>query len=84
MKVKLKLFATLTAHLPPAARRAGLVELEVAPGTTVKGLIELNRLPPQLCTLVLLNGVFLSPQEQGGWALAEGDVLAIWPPVGGG
>ena len=84
MKVRLKLFATLTAHLPPEARRAGLVDLEVAPGTTVQGLIQQHRLPPQLCTLVLINGLFISPQEQSGWALNEGDVLAIWPPVGGG
>jgi len=84
MKVKLKLFATLTGHLPPEARRAGLVELDVAPGTTVRGLIELHQLPPAQCSLVLINGVFLNAQEQEAWIMAEGDVLAIWPPVGGG
>jgi len=84
MKAQLKLFATLTGHLPPEARRAGLLELDVAPGTTVRGLIERYPLPPAQCSLVLINGVFLSPQEQEARVLAEGDVLAIWPPVGGG
>ena len=84
MKVKLKLFATLTSFLPPEHRRSGLVELDLAPGTTVRALIELQRLPPALCTMVLVNGVSLSAQEQEARVLAEGDVLAIWPPVGGG
>jgi sulfur carrier protein ThiS len=84
MKVQLKLFATLTAHLPPESRRAGLAELELAPGTTVGGLIGQRGLPRQLCTLVLVNGVFVAPKDLDGRVLAEGDVLAIWPPVGGG
>jgi thiamine biosynthesis protein ThiS len=84
MKVTLKLFATLTARLPAPARRAGLVELELEPGTTVRALIEAQRLPPELCTLVLVNGVFVGPAQWAAQVLAEGDVLAIWPPVGGG
>jgi thiamine biosynthesis protein ThiS len=84
MKATLKLFATLTAHLPAQARRAGLVQLEFAPETTVRDVIEQQRLPPELCTLVLVNGVFVGPADWGGRVLAEGDVLAIWPPVGGG
>jgi molybdopterin converting factor small subunit len=84
MKVTLKLFATLAAHLPAEARRAGLVELEVAPEATVKDVIQRHRLPPALCTLVLVNGGYVGPPEQEGWVLREGDVLAIWPPVGGG
>ena len=84
MKATLKLFATLTAHLPTEARRAGLVELEVAPGATVADLIEAHRLPPALCALTLVNGVFVGPPDWAGRVLSEGDALAIWPPVGGG
>jgi thiamine biosynthesis protein ThiS len=84
MKVTLKLFATLTGLLPAEGRRAGLVELELAPETTVGALIDQQRLPRRLCTLVLINGVFVDPEEREGRILAEGDVLAIWPPVGGG
>jgi thiamine biosynthesis protein ThiS len=84
MKATLKLFATLTAHLPAQNRRAGRVQLELAPQTTVKDVIEQQRLPPPLCALVLVNGVFVGPAQWGDRVLVEGDVLAIWPPVGGG
>jgi molybdopterin converting factor small subunit len=84
MKITLKLFATLSAHLPPERRRAGLEELELDPGTTVGALIAQRGLPRPLCTMILLNGMFLAVDELDRRELAEGDVLAIWPPVGGG
>jgi sulfur carrier protein ThiS len=84
MKATLKLFATLTAHLPPEARRAGAAELELAPGTTVGALIGQRGLPRQLCTMVLVNGAFVPTAKLDSRILEEGDVLAIWPPVGGG
>jgi sulfur carrier protein ThiS len=34
--------------------------------------------------LVLVNGEFVPPAERSGRMLAEGDVLAIWPPIAGG
>jgi thiamine biosynthesis protein ThiS len=82
--IRLKLFASLTGHLAPADRRAGAMDLELAPGTTIAALIDQRGLPRQLCTLVLVNGVFVPPGELERRVLAEGDVLAIWPPVGGG
>lgn len=84
MKLTLKLFATLTAHLPAGDRRSGQTGVDVDPGCTVAGLIAQQGLPPALCTLVLVNGRFIAPADHAGQALAEGDVVAIWPPVGGG
>jgi sulfur carrier protein ThiS len=84
MKVTLKLFATLGARLPPEARRAGRLELDVAPGTTVQALIDQFRLPPELCSLVLVNGRFAAAGLRKEQRLEADDVLAIWPPVGGG
>ena len=34
--------------------------------------------------LVLVNGVFVTPGQFATRVLEPGDVLAIWPPVGGG
>jgi len=84
MKVTLKLFATLAGHLPPEARRLGQTSVEAPPGSTVLELVERFRVPPGQCTLVLVNGTFVRPGEMGARMLADGDVLAIWPPVGGG
>jgi len=44
----------------------------------------LLHLPPALCTLVILNGVFVRVADRPTRLLAEGDVPAIWPPVAGG
>lgn len=84
MKVTFKLYASLTDHLPEAARRGNRVELEVPDGTTIGQLIEPYRLPPKLVHLVLVNGVYIQPEQRAGHALVEGDVLAIWPPIAGG
>lgn len=84
MKVALKLFASLSRYLPAEAQKTSRLDLDLTPGTTVQELIVLHRIPPELCSLVLLNGVFVAPGERAARSLDEGDVLAIWPPVAGG
>ena len=84
MIVTLKLFASLAIHLPPEARKTHQAQVEVEDGMPVLALINRFRVPPTLCTLVLLNGVFLGKEGWASRVLEAGDVLAIWPPVGGG
>lgn len=85
MNVRLKLFATLSDYLPPAEERKGNeVALDVPPDTTVAQIIERFHLPQKLVHLVLINGHFVPPYARAQHALAEGDVLAIWPPIAGG
>lgn len=84
MRVTLKLFATLADYLPPEARRGNQVELDLAAGATVTQAIAPYNLPPRLTHLVLVNGVFVPPDARATHALADGDALAIWPPVAGG
>jgi len=33
---------------------------------------------------VLINGVFVPPDERATSVLRDGDVLAVWPPIAGG
>jgi len=33
---------------------------------------------------VLLNGIFVPPSQRESTAIAEGDVVSVWPPVAGG
>jgi sulfur carrier protein ThiS len=84
MKVTLKLFASLSAYLPPEARRSLRVEVEVEPGSTVGDLLRRQGVPEAQCAILLLDGVWVAPGERAAKVLEEGTVLAIWPPVAGG
>jgi len=84
MKITFKLFATLTDYLPVAARRNNIIELDVAPDAPISQIIAPFGLPPKLVHLVLVNGRYIEPAQRLSTTLAEGDVLAIWPPIAGG
>ena len=84
MKITFKLFATLTDHLPPEARRSNQITLEVAEDATIAAIIEPLGMPPKLVHLVLVNGKYVAPEQRLSATLSEGDVLAIWPPIAGG
>ena len=84
MRIVFKLYASLGSFLPPEARKSNRMELDLAAGTTVLQAILGQAVPPEKCSLVLVNGVFHGPGQWEGRILEEGDVLAIWPPVGGG
>ncbi len=83
MRVVFKLFASLADFLP-AGRRGNLVDIEVAPGTTVGDLISRYQVPEKKAHLVLVSGVYIAPAGRIGHVLQEGDELAIWPPIAGG
>lgn len=83
MRICFKLFATLGAYLPSGSVR-NQVELEVPEGTTPGDLARQYALPPNMTHLVLVNGVYIAPELRDQHKLAEGDVLAIWPPIAGG
>lgn len=84
MRVTLKLYASLSDHLPDEAKRTNEWPMEVADGTTVGELIERHQLPRRLVHLVLVNGHYIPPAVRDSRTLVENDVLAIWPPVAGG
>jgi sulfur-carrier protein len=84
MKVTLKLFASLAAHLPPDARSSHRVDLDIDPGTTVLDVIRRQGIPEALCAIVLIDGHWVARPDRSTRALAEGQVLAIWPPIAGG
>ncbi len=84
MKITLKLFASLGAHLPPDARATSAVSLDVEPGATVVDVIRRQGIPEAACALVLVDGAWVAPRDRAQRVLAEGEVLAIWPPVAGG
>jgi sulfur carrier protein ThiS len=58
--------------------------LEVRDGAPIAEVVEPFGLPPKLVHLVLVNGVFVPPEQRLSRTLNDGDVLAIWPPIAGG
>lgn len=88
MRVTFKLFAMLSDHLPQQldgrSRNGNALELDLPEGTTVQGVIDRFNLPPKLVHLVLVDGHFVPKEQRASRVLAEGDTLAIWPPIAGG
>jgi molybdopterin synthase sulfur carrier subunit len=74
MKITIKLFASLRDFGPD------IQEKSVPASTTVASVVDTLSLPEEIPLLTIVNGVHTSPQA----VLKEGDVLALFPPVGGG
>jgi sulfur carrier protein ThiS len=83
MRITLKLYATLGRYLPDDAEK-NIAHLDLPDEISVATVVERFRLPPELVHLVLVNGVFVAPEQRAETRLEDGDVLAIWPPVAGG
>ena len=84
MRVEVRLFAGLRDRVPSGQR--GRLALELAPGTTLGALIAQLAIPPKQAQMVLVNGVQVprTPGVRERRALADGDIVAIFPPVAGG
>ncbi|MGE0071881.1 MAG: MoaD/ThiS family protein [Thiomonas sp.] len=81
--ITLKLLATLTDYLPQP-RQGHQIRLTLPAGTTIRDVVERFRLPWQLVHLVLVDGVYVPPDQRDERVLRDGETLAIWPPVAGG
>lgn len=79
----LKLYSVLAQFLPPESRE-NKAAVPIDESTTVGSLIRAKALPEKHCHLVLLNGVFVHPEDRDAKPIRDGDTLAIWPPVAGG
>ena len=83
MQITFKLYATLVDYLP-AGTQGHAVSVDIAGKTTVQQVIEQFRIPEQLAFLVMLNGVYVAPEERLRTYLQAQDTLAVWPKVAGG
>ena len=79
----LKLYASLGQYLPAGAVD-NIAKVEVAADDSVASIIERYDLPARLVHLVLVDGVYIAPEDRASRLLKSGETLAIWPPVAGG
>ncbi len=83
VNITLKLYASLTEFLPEMAK-TNQIEIHVLDGTSVADILLTYRIPSERAHLVLINGVYILPEDRNTKCLKENDVLALWPPVAGG
>ncbi len=74
MKVTVKLFATLREY------GDNIRTLDFDEGTSVFQVIQALDLPEGDIAIIMINGRHAKPETE----LKENDVLALFPPVGGG
>jgi len=79
----LKLYASLSEFLPVGSVK-NEAEIEVGESDSIDRIIERYGLPERLVHLVVIDGVYVEPEDRPVRILRPGEVLAIWPPVAGG
>jgi sulfur carrier protein ThiS len=83
MRITIKLYAMLSEYLPDHAVK-NEANLQLNENSCVSEVISQLNMPRNMVHLVLLNGVYVEPEQLAVTQLSESDVLAIWPPVAGG
>ncbi len=84
MQITVKLYASLSDYLPSHARREHAVSVEFSDAAPLSEVVESLRLPDDQVHLVLLNGVYVEPEDRATTRLSDGDAVAVWPPIAGG
>ncbi len=82
-QINLKLFANLSHFMPGDAVRNEVV-YECDNDNSINSILQGLNVPLENCHLVIVNGVFIPAEQRDSHILADGDTLAVWPPVAGG
>ena len=79
MHVVVKLYATLNRYA--GGERAGTpFEVEMPDDATMLDLINRLKIPPEETRTTFVNGII----QEADFKLKDGDVVGIFPPIGGG
>ena len=76
MKITLKLYAGLSQYLPENAV-GNEAEIMIDPELDLQGVLDCYGIPSEQIFLVLVNGVYVPPDDREGYMLSELDALAV-------
>ena len=76
MKITLKLYAGLSQYLPENAV-GNESEIMIDPELDLQGVLDSYGIPSEQIFLVLVNGVYVPPDDREGYTFAEADTLAV-------
>lgn len=84
MNIEVRTFINFKSYLPPDAKD-GKAVLSIKDGSTFSDLLKVLGIPMEEPRIVVLNGVSQgTTPEVNTRVLQEGDIVAIFPPIGGG
>jgi molybdopterin converting factor small subunit len=84
MNIEVRMFMKYRDFLPPGAMN-GKVTVSLKEGSTFSDLLALFGMPVEAPKLVVINGISHGISDKvNQTALKEGDVVAVFPPAGGG
>ncbi len=79
MRVTVKLFATLT-RFKSDTRSGKAFDVDLSEGSVVRDLINDLKIPHEETHVIFINNIIVDADS----ALNHGDVVGMFPPVGGG
>jgi sulfur carrier protein ThiS len=83
MKIKLRLYATLQKYLPAGTSNSE-TDMELPEAATIADVLGLLGVPMNLAHIVFINGRHVLRPDIPAHQLQDGDILAVFPAIGGG
>jgi molybdopterin converting factor small subunit len=84
MNIEVRTFINFKSYLPPDAKD-GKAVLSIKDGSTFSDLLNVLGIPIEEPRIVVLNGVSQgTAPDVNTRVLNEGDIVALFPPLGGG
>ena len=83
MKIKLRLYATLQKYLPPGTSNSE-TDMELPDAATIPDALAIVSLPMSLPHIIFINGRHVLRPDFSTRQLQDGDILAVFPAIGGG
>jgi sulfur carrier protein ThiS len=83
MKITLRLYATLNVYLPPESRN-NETQLDLPEAATISEALGVLAVPMSLPHIFFVNGCHVLRPDLATRQLQDGDILGVFPAIGGG